>query len=600
MEYSILVKAYQELESTTKRLEKTKIISELLKKTNKENIKEVIYLLQGRVFPPWDERKLGMSSRLMLKIISLSTGTNVNKVEKDWSKKGDLGKVAEELIKNKKQKTLFSSKLSVQKVFTNLVKLPELQGSGTVSKKIQLVSELLTSATPEEARFITRTVLEELRIGVAQGTIRDSIVWAYLPTVLGINTEEKHGKSLKVNSLDDLKNLNEYDTIIPKDEILGRQIYNSFINKVQHLYNLTNDFAQVAESIRENKPISKLKVGIPINPMLAIKAADLDEAFKHLGKPILCEFKIDGFRAQWHKDGKDIKLFTRRLENVTNQFKEIIPLVEKHVNAKNFIIDTEIVGYDPKTNKYLPFQNISQRIKRKYNLEKKSKELPIEINVFDILYKDGEVLMDLPQKERRRILEETIKPLKRKIVTVKKLISSDKKEIEKFYKESLRKGNEGLMLKNLKKPYTPGRRVAGWMKMKPVNESLDLIITSAIWGDGKRAKWLSSFTVSCREKNKFLEIGKVGTGIAEKEGELSFPNLTRELKKYIINQKGKKVFIKPNIVLEIEYDEIQKSPNYDSGFALRFPRVTKIRHDLGPNSINNLEKIKSIYKKQNK
>ena len=633
MDYSKLVEVYERLEKTTKRLEKTYIISELLKKTPESELNHIIYLIQGNVFPKWDERKVGMSSRLILKAISESTGVSTGRIEKEWAKKGDLGIVVEELLKTRKQTTLFSRKLTTEKVFENLRKLAELEGHGTVSRKVTFIVELITSASPVEARFVVRTVLEKLRINVAEGIIRDSIVWAYFPKVAGLFlkcekcknivphfskcaecgkkievkfkdiVKKKYQKVLKVEKLGDVKRvvLKEYDFVLVEDEGLAREIYNYFVRVVQNAYNLTNDLGQVARSAKKFE-FSRLgmKIGVPLNPMLAIKSEDAKKALEAVGRPALIEYKFDGFRLQIHKDNNQVKLFTRRLENVTKQFKELIPIVKSCVKAKSFIIDSEVIGYDMKTGKYLPFQHISQRIKRKHDIEKISREVPVEINVFDIMYKDGKSLLSLSQKERRKILDRIVKEEKNKIKLTNKLVTSEEKELEKFYRESLKKGNEGVMVKSLKSVYVPGRRVGGWVKIKPVKESLDLVITSADWGEGKRAKWLSSFTLSCRDGNKFLEIGKVGTGILEKDGELTFESLTKMLKPLIKSEKGMAVELKAKVVIEIAYEEIQKSSNYSSGFALRFPRVVRLRNDLGVGDVDTLDRVKKFYEQYKK
>ncbi|MBU1245482.1 MAG: ATP-dependent DNA ligase [Nanoarchaeota archaeon] len=603
MRYDIFVDYLERLEGTTKRLEKTKILAELIQKAG-EDITEIIYLVQGIVFPQWDERKLGMSFRLIIKAIASSTGISPDKVEKSFTKKGDLGLVAEEFIKNKKQKTLFSKDLNVKKVFDNLKKLSSLEGHGTVSKKIALVSELLTSANPIEAKYICRTVVDQLRIGVAEGTLRDGIVWAYFPRIIGINDFGKHKNVLEVKKLEDLKNLKKYDFIKAENDKLAREVYNHFVDVVQKTYNIVNDFAVVAEEVKKNglnaanKDI-KLNPGRPLNPMLAIKAKDFDGAFKDVGMPALAEYKIDGFRAQFHFDGKDVKIFTRRLENVSNQFKELIPIVKEHVKAKSFIIDSEIVGYDIKKDKFLSFQSISQRIKRKYDIEKTSKTVPVMIVVFDILYKNGESLIDKTQEERRSILEKTIDEKKHKIELTKKKITNTTKEMEIFYKESLKKGNEGIMIKNLKKIYTPGRRVAGWVKIKPGLEPLDLVIVGGTYGEGKRANALSSFRLACYDEGKFLECGMVGTGIKEKDNEVTFESLTKLLTPLITKKKGKTIDIKPEIVVEVEYEEIQRSPTYNSGYALRFPRVKQLRNmEKAAKDASSLDYVKKIFMKQ--
>ena len=580
MKYSILTKTYQELEATTKRLEKTEIISELLKKT--KDLEKVIYLLQGKVFPKWDERKTGMSSRLVLKAINSSTGETITKIENEWVKEGDLGIVVEKLIKKSKQTSLFKIKLTVEKVFENIQKLSELEGQGTVTKKIQYITELLTSAETNEAKFIARTVIEDLRIGVKDGVIRDAIVYTYFPRIKGINEEEG------------------FKTIEPSEKE-AREVYNEQVKKIEEAYNLTNDFAEVAKAAKKNNLDSlKMQIGKPINPMLAIRIESPEEAFDAVGTPALVEDKLDGFRLQIHKNKDEITLFTRRLENVTKQFKEILPIIKSNVKLKETILDAELVGYDPETKKHLPFQHISQRIRRKYDIEKTAEKLPVEIQIFDILNKEGKALLHLTQKERRNILEKSIKQEKTKIMITKKLITTSKKEMKEFYKKSLKEGNEGIMIKNLESKYIPGRRVGGWVKLKPIKETLDLVITGADWGEGKRSEWLASFTLSCRDKNELLTMGKVGTGIAEKDAELTFASLTKELKPLIKEQKGKHAILKPKIILEIGYEEIQKSPTYKSGFALRFPKVVNIRKDLGFTDIDDINRVKKIFISQHK
>ena len=599
MEYSVLVEAYEKLEKNSKRLKKTEIVAELLKKTPEDLLDKVIYLLQGRVFPKWDERKIGMSSRLMIKAINSSTGVSPEKIEKEWARKGDLGIVVEELIKSKKQMTLTSRKLSVEKVFENIQKLAELEGQGTVSKKINLVTELLTSAEKSEARFIARSVVEDLRIGVQDGVIRDGIVWAYFPRVKGINDKKDLKKTKKVDSLEEIDKLNlkRYELIDVENERLAREIYNYFVKKVEDAYNLTNDFVQVAKAAKEMKlEALSMSISTPVNAMLAIKVENVQEAFKAVGKPAQGEYKLDGFRLQIHKDEDKIKLFTRRLEDVTKQFDEIISVVKSHVKLKRCILDSELVGFDGK--RYLPFQSISQRIKRKYDIAKTAKDVPVEINVFDIINKDGKSLMDKSQEERRKILEKSIKEESKKIILVKKKITDDEKEMQDFYDEALSKGTEGLIVKSLNTNYVPGRRVGGWVKLKPILEPLDLVIVSAEYGEGKRAGWLTSYGLACKKGDSYLEIGKASTGLKEKSEGLSFKDMTKILKPLIEEQKGKNVILKPKVIVEIGYEEIQKSSNYRSGFALRFPRLIRLRDDLGLNDCDNLDKVKDLYSQQ--
>jgi len=553
MDYRQLVDVYLNLEKTSKRLEKIEIISNLIKKCNKDDLVGVIYLLQGRVFPAHDERKIGMGSRLMIKALSHSLGVSVNEVETLLKSRGDLGIVAEELIKKRKQTTLTHKKIEVKKVLENIAKLSEMEGKGTINRKIGLVSELLTNATPQEARFIVRTVLEELRVGVAEGILRDSI-----------------GKTYNVN-----------------------------VRDVEKAFDVLVDYGEVAKRAREGK-LEKLglEIGRPFRAMLSIKVDSIEEGFKAVGRPALLDRKLDGFRVQIHKNNKEIKLFTRRLENVTNQFKEVLAIIEKHVKSKTCILDSEFVGYDPKTGKHMPFQNVSQRIRRKYDIETVAKKLPVEINVFDVLHYNGKDLINETQDKRRRILEKIIKENKNKIVLTEKLITGNEKEAMEFFKESLQSGNEGVMLKNLNGIYQPGRRVAGWVKFKSVLEPLDLVISKCYYGEGKRAGWLTSYTLACRSGNKLLELGKVSTGIKETGESFTYKQMTKLLKPLIQKESGNIVMVNPKIVIEVAYEEIQKSPTYSSGYALRFPKVLRLRSDKPLNEINTIKDVQRIYNSQ--
>ena len=556
MKYSELIKVYLELEKTTKKLEKADIIANFLKHVSKDEIRYVVYLLEGRIFPEYDERKIGMSSRLIIKVISASTGNSMYDVERLWKETGALGKVAEQLMKKRKQLTLARSELTIKKVIENIRKLAEIQGQGTVDKKINLITELLNSSNPEEARFIVATILEELRVGVASGIIRDALA----------------------------------------------KSFDADVEEIEKAYNLTTNYGEVAELLKEHgiKALEKisLKPGIPIKSMLAVLAESIEETFEALGKPAQFEYKLDGFRVQIHKD-KEIKIFTRNLEDVTKQFPDIVRYVKENVKAKNFILDGESVAYDKKTKRHLPFQTISQRIKRKYDIFEIVKKFPIELNLFDVIYSNGRSLINEPLLKRREILEGIVKQSNGKIILTKKLITDDDKKASRFFEESLRNGNEGIMIKNINSNYVSGRYVNGWMKLKNILEPLDLVIVKAEYGEGKRAKWITSYTIACKSGNELLEIGKVSTGVKEKGEGLTYNEMTRMIKPLIIKEEGKEVNVKPKIIIEVRYEEIQKSPSYTSGFALRFPRILRYRgNEKTLAEINTIKDVEKIYNSQ--
>ena len=584
MEYSKLVEVYDGLESTSKRLEKTRIIAEFLKLVKADEMNSVMLLIEGRLFPSYDSREIGVAARLVLKSINIAAGIGIDKIENEWKKTGDLGLVAENLVKSKKQATLHSSRLTTEKVFSNLRKLAGLEGEGTVERKTQLIAELLTSATPREAKYIIRTVMGQMRIGVGEGSLRDAIVWAYFGKESGINyVSEKNDIGIE-----------------------NREIYNKYSEAVQRAYDVSNDFGHVAKTAKtkgiEGLNNMELEVGIPIKVMLALKADTIEEGFESVGSPAGIEFKYDGFRVQIHKNSSGIKLFTRRLEDVTKQFPEIVECVKKDISGKDFIIDSEAVGFSKKTGKYLPFQSISQRIKRKYDIQKLSDEFPVELNVFDIMYYNGKSMISAEFSKRRELIEKIVRQEQKKIVVAKSITASSKKDVEKFFREAINAGNEGLMFKSLNSPYKPGGRVGFMVKYKVAKEGMDLAITGAEWGEGKRSSWLSSYTVSCTDENgNFLEVGKVSTGLKEKEEEgLSFQEMTKLLKPLIIEGKGKEVRLKPKIVIEVEYEEIQKSPTYSSGYALRFPRVKGLREERSEDDCTTLKVVETFYYKQRK
>ncbi len=552
LKYSELANLYEQLEGISSKHEKTAIIASFLRKVSAEDLDKVVLLLLGRVFPPWSMEELGFGTQLMIRAIAMATGANERQIENTYKETGDLGLAAERFVAKKRQMTLFQQALTVDKVIENLRKVARVEGEGSIDKKIALVAELLTSASPKEARYVVRTVLEELRIGVAEGIIRDAISLAF----------------------------------------------NVPVDIVEKAYNLTNDLGFVAKIAKEKGKDGlqslKLEPGKPIKVMLAQKVENVKEALEKMGGKVATEIKYDGARMQIHKRGDEIALFTRRLENVTKQFPDIVDMVRKGIDTEECIIEGEVVAID-ENGKPRPFQMLSRRIKRKYDIEKMVREIPVELNLFDIVYLNGESLIDVPFEKRRKILENIAKPYN-KLKLAEQLISDDVQEIEKFYKKALDMGHEGIMIKNLKAPYKPGSRVGYMVKLKPTMETLDLVIVGAEWGEGKRAHWLSSYLLACRDPDtgKYLSIGKMGTGLTEDQ----FREMTERLKPLIIRSEGKFVEIKPNIVVEVAYEEIQKSPNYESGFALRFPRLIRIREDRGPEDVDTIYRVRRLYEEQ--
>jgi len=905
MRYQKLAQLYEDLSSTTKRLEKTKILSDFLKHLSEED-KDVMYLLMGDIYPEYSEKKIGISNQLAIQAISKATGTEKSIVVKEWKKIGDLGKVSELLIQTKKQSTLHSHIITTKKVIENLRKLPELIGKGTVGKKLSLITELLTSATPIEAKYLVRTLIGDLRVGIKEPTIRDAMISAFFNNnkeytdnmqraldrandvtlvftiakkgkikdlkkislevgkpikamlaqkaenikegfkmvgkpcgieykydgfrcitgntaiytknkgilsvknikindevlthkgkfrkVIAINkrkidkdeklykiqsylgnefritekhpififrnnkfrwilsenitkkdelafplTKIQHPKTIIKKQLK-LKNTSGYKKIIPVNEFffrfLGYWIGDGFTNNFHNTERVGLIFNQKKErklcnyykkniikyfgikNISENihngaiylywrdKPLriwlsnhfrrewkgkiipdwffgitkNQFKVflkgwiesdghidglgrtsittkerdtamsvqllALKFKKIIGIKKLRIKEKdyykiiipkterkcrihknyvllkilkYEQIKRPdprinlynlqidrdeSYCTTMITLHNCLIHKQGNELKLFTRRLENVSKQFPEVVKYINKYVKADSFIIDAEAVGYHKKTKEYTSFQHISQRIRRKYHIDKLQKELPVELNVFDILYLNGKSVIDEPYENRTKLLRSIIKKHPYKIIPSKMIITGNEKKAEKFYKAALKDNQEGIMMKNLKARYQPGRRVGHMIKVKPEERDLDLVITGAEYGTGKRSGWMSSFILSCKGKKKgeFLEIGKVGTGIKEKReaesGGISFDELTEKLTPLITKEKAKNVKLKPKLVVSVTYQEIQRSPNYNSGWALRFPRLTALRPDKPLNEVADLKEVEKDFKNQ--
>ncbi len=562
MEYKLLAETYAELETYSSKLKKTEIIAKLFKETPANLLEAVTLLIQGRVFPSWSEKEIGVAEQLLLKAIAKATGQPAEDVIKDYKKSGDLGLTVENLVNKKKQRTLGQESLTIKKVFANLQEISEQGGSGSQDRKLDLIAELLAQATPQEAKYIVRTVLEQLRIGVAEGIVRDAVASAYDVSV----------------------------------------------DAVEYAWNLLPDFGEVAKAAKENGASGlkkfKLKLGTPFIVQLAEKSPSLKEAIESY-KKVLLEYKYDGMRTLIHKKGDKIWVFTRNLENITAAFPDLVQMARKNIKADDCVLDGETIGLDKKTGRPIPFQQLSTRIKRKYDIEKASVEIPIDVNLFDIVYLDGKNLMDLTLGERKKYLAKTIREVHGKFHVAEGLTTSDLKEAEKFYKESLKAGEEGVIVKDLDAQYVSGRRVAGgWLKIKPVMENLDVVIIGGTWGTGKRAGTIGSLHLAIREpeSGKFLECGMMGTGLKEKESDKEFSmtlkEMTKILKPYIEHESASAIKIKPKVVIEVAYEEIQKSPTYDSGFALRFPRFIRLRPDKSADEADTIERVKTLYGQQ--
>ncbi|MFP4117154.1 MAG: ATP-dependent DNA ligase [Candidatus Aenigmatarchaeota archaeon] len=553
MRYSKLCSYYERLEDTTKNLEMRDIVAELLGEVSSEELETVTLAAMGKVFPSSVNKDIGIAGKLMQNIISKAYGVSKDEVVEKFKETGDLGKTAEYFCENKRQRSLMQKQLTVDKVFKNLRRLPETSGTGSEERKRRLVKELLVSADPLEARYVVRTTLQEMRIGVGEGTVRDAIAKAF---------------------------------DVPKD-------------KVEKAFFKITDYGKVARIAMEEGVEGlegvEIEVGRPLRMMLAEISESLEQAIESYENPAL-EIKLDGFRGQIHKKGEDITLFSRRLEDKTKQFPEVVEWAKECLRPEECIVDCEIVAVDEK-GEPLVFQNLSKRIQRKYDIERMRKEIPVQVNCFDLFYVDGENYMSRKLSERWKKLSEIVDGKEGKFRLVEHMETKDLEKANSFYQKALRENQEGIMVKNMDAVYQPGKRVGYWKKVKETMEPLDLVIVEGIWGEGKRSNWISSLMLAVRDPDtgEFLTTGKMATGMTEEELE----EVTEKLQDLIIEEDGRRVKVRPELVVEVGYEEIQKSPKYETGYALRFPRLLRFRYNKSIEEADDIERLKSLYRKQN-
>ncbi len=552
MRYQKLVDIYEALTSTTKRLEKTSILAKFLKNTDPNILPIVTILSLGKVFPAWSEKEMGIGLKLLMKAISIVVGVSTNVVEDNVRDKGDIGLASEYLFGHRLQSTLFTRPLTISKVYNNLIKIADVSGKNAVQKKLRILIEVLTSASPKEAKYISRTVVEELRVGIGEGTLKDSISEAF-----------------KVDK-----------------ELVERALM------------LTNDPGLVA-SVSEGEGEDglgnlNLLPGKPVKPMLAQLSPDIQTSVEEMGSAI-CETKYDGFRVQIHRNGDDIKIFTRRLDNIKDAVPEIVEYVEKCLPEEDFIVEGEIIA--TKDGAPISFQYILQRVRRKYEIERLQKEVPLIMYLFDVLYYKVP-LIDMPFGKRRNILKEIVKiePNKFELSNQVTVTPENIMEAQKLFEISIKAGHEGIMIKDPSAPYMPGIRGKKMLKLKAKPETLDLVVLGGTYGRGRRANLIGSYLMAVQDEDGNLKtIAHTATGLDD----ATLLELSNRVEDLMTEKKGRKVKTAPKIILEIAYSEIVKSPEYESGYSLRFPVVKRIREDLSLEDIDSVDRVESIFKARN-
>ena len=580
MKFAEIAEFFERMEITSKRLELTEILVELLKSTPIDVISKVTYLIQGKLRPNFEGVELGIAKRLAMKAISKSAGVSMKKIEDGYKVGGDLGVTAANILKQKTQTTFSAESITLERVYDTLFKIAKLEGKGSQDMKIKYISSLLNDATTNESKFILKILLGTLRLGIAENTLMDALAIAF--------TGEKSNRIL-----------------------------------IENAYNVSSDLGYVSEVVAKQgiNGIKKFEITIfnPIRPMLADRVKSEEDAIKKFQDEFAAEYKLDGERAQIHKKGNEIIIFSRSLEKITQYYPDIVEKIPNLLICDECILEAEVVAINEDTGNFLPFQELMHR-RRKYKLEKAVSDYPITVNFFDILFLNGKKIIDLPYLERRNNLLKIVKDDKFVKVIPMSIIKNEGDVLE-ILENSINSGCEGLMLKMLQSPYRAGMRGSNWLKLKreyqnELGDSLDLIVIGAFFGKGRRTGRYGTLLLASynSENDTFPSICKVGTGFTDESLDQLYqilsPNVTIKKNSKIESDMNADVWFEPSLVIEIVASEITLSPIHKTGFnilrkesglALRFPKFTgKIRSEKNVEDASTDEEVIALYKSQKK
>jgi len=579
LDFSTIVKILGQMEQTTSRLELTNYLVTLFKNTPSDLVDKIIYLIQGKIRPDYEGIEMGIAEKMIIRIISQISNISNDEVYRKYREKGDLGSVAEAILRNKIQTTLFNEKVTIERISLVFDKISKTTGKGSQETKIKLFASLFNDSSPEECKYIIRFALGTLRLGIADSTIMDALALAY--------TSDKKNRKILENA-----------------------------------YNVSSDLGRVSKILAKQglKAVSAIKIElfIPIRPMLAERVQTSKEALEKVSGKAAVEFKLDGERVQIHRGDKKVQIFSRSLENITHYYPDVAE-ASRTITLRNFIIEAEVVAINKYTEEFLPFQELMHR-RRKYDIDKNVENYPVSVNVFDILYASGRDKTNLPYIERRALLKDTItNSVDRRLTLIQQRIVSSVDQLEKFMAKSIEYGCEGLVVKQTNSPYRAGARGFAWIKIKreyrsELVDTLDLVIIGGSYGRGRRVGRYGALLLAVYDKNEnvFKSVCKVGSGFTDEVLE----ELFTDLGKYMIPKKHPRVYSKlemntwfiPTIVIEIIASEITLSPEYDAGMdsirkgfglSLRFPKFTKkIRRDKNPQDITDESELIEMYRKQ--
>ncbi len=561
-EFSYFVEICEKIHSTTSKNLKVSILSEYLSRLDNDSLPIAILFLSGRIFPRGSRQNINVGFSIIMQSLSEIAMLDASEIQQIYLTHGDMGALSEYAVSKKHIFSLFlqQQKLTLCFVYNQLKKIAGTVGSGASKNKTKILTGLLIDMSPQEAKYLIKIINGEMRIGLVEGLI----------------------------------------------EIAIAKAFNQNIKVIREAMLVAGDIAQVSILAKRNS-LDKaiIKPLTPLSFMLADVMFTAEEIINYYEKPLICEYKYDGIRVQMHKFGQEIRMFSRKLADVTNAFPELADAALSATATTSsssssspssnidFILDGEILAF--RNNKPLHFQELQKRLRKKTVTEQIIAEVPVIYTVYDIMYFNGEAIIKKPLNERKEIL--SCIAFKQPIINSSYKIVNSEQEIISMFGISKDTGHEGLVLKEPNSQYHPGRRGRYWVKLKKELDTIDAVILIAEYGHGKRAGTLSDYTFAVRDEknnNKLRVIGKAYSGLTDEE----IDDMTNRLKSLMVKDEAYKIIVKPEIVLEIAFDSIQKSDRHDSSFALRFPRIKNIRNDKTVADIDTLEKVEQIYKKQ--
>jgi DNA ligase 1 len=576
-QFSLFVETCEKIRSTTKKNEKIDIISNYITNLDETSLSIAVLFLSGRALPIGSTRTLNIGFTTIMESLSEIAMLDIKDIQNIHLKHGDIGAMAEYAVSKKHIISLFNQqeRISLSYVYHLFKKIANISGSGSNKNKKNILKGLLIACSPLESKYLIKIITGEMRIGSVEGLV----------------------------------------------EIALSRAFDRELQYIREAMLISGDISQVAVLAKKNILHNAImKPFVPVSFMLADVMFSAEEIINYYNKPLICEYKYDGIRLQMHKFDNKVRLFSRNLVDITYAFPELVKAaIESTIrtpdttttihNQVDFILDGELIAL--KNDRPLHFQELQKRLRRKNVTDDITTEIPIYYIVYDIMYKDNQVLKK-SLLDRKNILS-TIS-FKKPVINSSYKILDSIEQIIAIFNESKDIGHEGLVVKDPLSQYHPGKRGRYWMKLKKELDTIDAVIVIAEYGHGKRAGVLSDYTFAVIDEeqdddddknlnnnnNHYLEnsrlktIGKAYSGLTDRE----IDEMTERLKEIIIENNGNRILVKPEIVLEVAFDTIQKSDRHNSGFALRFPRIKNIRTDKSLKDIDTLEKVRQIYKNQ--